>query len=175
MSVVRSLWASVQGDPVFMRRVNGWFTVFWVVMIPVSIVTGWISSVTYVAALSLWALGVWALVGLAGGAGRGRAGQARTEEGRRRSPGRDRRSDGLGHRPAAGHGMTTHLSPDRRRLRSATSHVEPDGRTIREAPNLHEVAHLVGDPYAEPTGLVRGGPERARSSVHRCGRYLAPR
>ena len=56
MSVVRSLWASVQGDPVFMRRVNGWFTVFWVVMIPVSIVTGWISSVTYVAALSLWAL-----------------------------------------------------------------------------------------------------------------------
>ena len=56
MSVVKSLWASVQGDPLFMRRVNGWLTVFWIVMIPVSIVTGWISSVTYVAALSLWAL-----------------------------------------------------------------------------------------------------------------------
>ena len=56
MSVVKSLWASVQGDPVFMRRVNGWLTVFWIVMIPVSIATGWISSVTYVAALSLWAL-----------------------------------------------------------------------------------------------------------------------
>lgn len=56
MSVVKSLWASVQGDPVFMRRVNGWLTIFWIVMIPVSIVTGWISSVTYVAALSLWAL-----------------------------------------------------------------------------------------------------------------------
>ena len=56
MSVVKSLWASVQGDPVFMRRVNGWFTIFWIVMIPVSIATGWISSVTYVAALSLWAL-----------------------------------------------------------------------------------------------------------------------
>ena len=56
MNVVRSLWASIQGDPVFMRRVNGWFTVFWLVMIPVSLVTGWISSVTYVAALSLWAL-----------------------------------------------------------------------------------------------------------------------
>ncbi len=40
----------------FMRRVNGWFTVFWLGMIPVSIVTHWISSVTYVAALSLWAL-----------------------------------------------------------------------------------------------------------------------
>jgi hypothetical protein len=39
-----------------MRRLNGWLTVFWIIMIPVSILTGWISSVTYVAALSLWAL-----------------------------------------------------------------------------------------------------------------------
>jgi hypothetical protein len=54
--VVKSLWASIQGDPVFMRRVNGWFTIFWIVMIPVSLVTGWINSITYVAALSLWAL-----------------------------------------------------------------------------------------------------------------------
>jgi hypothetical protein len=56
MVLIKSLWASVQGDPVFMRRVNGWFTIFWMAMIPVSIVTGWISSVAYVAALSLWAL-----------------------------------------------------------------------------------------------------------------------
>lgn len=56
MSVVKSLWASIQGDPVFMRRVNGWLTLFWIVMIPISIATGWISSVTYVACLSLWAL-----------------------------------------------------------------------------------------------------------------------
>lgn len=56
MSVVSSLWASVQGDPVFMRKVNGWFTIFWIAMIPVSLVTHWISSVAYVAALSLWAL-----------------------------------------------------------------------------------------------------------------------
>ena len=54
--VMKALWASVQGNPVFMRRVNGWFTIFWVAMIPVSIVTHWISSVTYVAVLSLWAL-----------------------------------------------------------------------------------------------------------------------
>jgi len=39
-----------------MRRVNGWLTVFWVVMIPISVLTHWVSSVTYVAALSLWAL-----------------------------------------------------------------------------------------------------------------------
>ncbi len=56
MAGIKSLWASVRGDPVFMRRVNGWLTIFWVAMIPVSIWTHWISSVTYVAALSLWAL-----------------------------------------------------------------------------------------------------------------------
>jgi hypothetical protein len=56
MTVIRTLWASIQGDPAFMRRVNGWLTVFWIVMIPVSLITGWISSVTYIAALSLWAL-----------------------------------------------------------------------------------------------------------------------
>ena len=54
--MIKSLWASVQGDPVLMRKVNGWATIFWIVMIPVSMITGWISSVTYVAALSLWAL-----------------------------------------------------------------------------------------------------------------------
>jgi hypothetical protein len=45
-----------------MRRVNGWLTIFWILMIPTSVVTHWISSVTYVAALSLWALvsGHWA-------------------------------------------------------------------------------------------------------------------
>lgn len=56
MSVVRSVWASVQGDPVFMRRLNGWLTLFWVAMIPVSYELGWLKSVVYVSALSLWAL-----------------------------------------------------------------------------------------------------------------------
>jgi uncharacterized membrane protein len=54
--VIKSLWASIQGDPVFMRRVNGWLTLFWVAMIPVSLATGWVKSVVYVSALSLWAL-----------------------------------------------------------------------------------------------------------------------
>jgi hypothetical protein len=54
--MIKALWVMVQGDPVFMRRVNGWLAVAWVIMIPVSILTGWINSVTYVAALSLWAL-----------------------------------------------------------------------------------------------------------------------
>ena len=56
MGVIKSLWASVQGDPALMRRVNGYLTVFWIAMIPVSIVTGWINSVAYISALSLWAL-----------------------------------------------------------------------------------------------------------------------
>jgi hypothetical protein len=56
MTVIRSLWASVQGDPVFMRRVNGWLAIFWIAMIPVSYSLGWLKSVVYVSALSLWAL-----------------------------------------------------------------------------------------------------------------------
>jgi len=56
MKVARSLWASIQGDPVFMRRVNGWLTIFWIVMIPVSYELGWLKSVVYVSSLSLWAL-----------------------------------------------------------------------------------------------------------------------
>jgi hypothetical protein len=54
--LVKSLWSSIQGDPVFMQRVNGWLTIFWIAMIPISIATGWINSITYVASLSLWAL-----------------------------------------------------------------------------------------------------------------------
>jgi hypothetical protein len=62
VQVVKSLWAVVQGDPVFMRRVNGWFTIAWIAMIPISYAMGWLNSVVYVSALSLWALvsGHWA-------------------------------------------------------------------------------------------------------------------
>jgi hypothetical protein len=56
VNVVRSLWSAVQGDPAFMRRLNGWLTVAWVTMIPVSFAMGWLRSVTFVSALSLWAL-----------------------------------------------------------------------------------------------------------------------
>jgi hypothetical protein len=56
VSAAKSLWASIQGDPVFMRRVNGWLTLFWVAMIPISYELGWLKSVAFVSALSLWAL-----------------------------------------------------------------------------------------------------------------------
>ena len=62
MQLVKTLWASVQRDPRVIRRLNGWLTVFWIAMIPVSAALGWLSSVAYVSALSLWALvsGHWA-------------------------------------------------------------------------------------------------------------------
>jgi hypothetical protein len=62
VTTIKTLWASVRGDPVFMRKVNGWLTIFWLAMIPIAMVTHWISSVTFVAALSLWGLvsGHWA-------------------------------------------------------------------------------------------------------------------
>ena len=62
MQMIKSLWAAVQEDPEFMRRVNGWLTIFWIAMIPISILMGWLTSVAYVSALSLWALvsGHWA-------------------------------------------------------------------------------------------------------------------
>jgi hypothetical protein len=53
---MKGLWASIQGDPRFMQKLNGWLTILWIIMIPLSIVTGWINSVAYVSALSLWAL-----------------------------------------------------------------------------------------------------------------------
>ena len=56
MNAAKSLWASVQGDPVFMRKVNGWLTIFWIISIPVAYIFHWLDSVTFVSALSLWAL-----------------------------------------------------------------------------------------------------------------------
>jgi capsule polysaccharide export protein KpsE/RkpR len=54
--ILKSLWASVQGDPKFMRKLNGWLVIFWIAMIPISIIFGLLSSVVFVSALSLWAL-----------------------------------------------------------------------------------------------------------------------
>lgn len=46
-----------------MKRIQGWLTIFWIVMIPVSAVTGLVRSVSYISYLSLIALvlsqGAW--------------------------------------------------------------------------------------------------------------------
>jgi hypothetical protein len=84
VTIARSLWASIQGDPVFMRRVNGWLTIAWLAMIPVSYELGWLKSVVYVSALSLWALvsGHWS----AWQAARVEVAQEREAERQRREP-----------------------------------------------------------------------------------------
>lgn len=43
-------------SPAVMRRLNGWLAIAAVILIPVSLITGWIDSVRFVAALSIWAL-----------------------------------------------------------------------------------------------------------------------
>jgi len=53
--MIKSLWAMVQGDPVFMRRVNGWLTILWLLMVPVAILTGWIYSLAFISAISIYA------------------------------------------------------------------------------------------------------------------------
>ena len=95
--VVKSLWGSVlsRGDPVFMRRVNGWLTIFWIVMIPVSIATGWIKQRYLRRRALLVGAGVGPLVRLASGTGRSEAG-ARSEGAK--GEGRPRRGRGEGAR-----------------------------------------------------------------------------
>jgi len=34
VSVIQTLWSSIQEDPVFMRKINGWLTIFWLVNFP---------------------------------------------------------------------------------------------------------------------------------------------
>lgn len=53
---MKGLWASVQGDPVFMRRFNGWATVFFFALVPVAGITGWVDSTRFISYLSLVAL-----------------------------------------------------------------------------------------------------------------------
>jgi hypothetical protein len=43
-------------SPMAMRRFNGFSVLFWIVMTPVSFITGWSQSVAFVTLLSLWAL-----------------------------------------------------------------------------------------------------------------------
>jgi hypothetical protein len=43
-------------NPKKFMHLNAVLTVFWIIMVPVSIVTGWVGTVEYVAALSIYAL-----------------------------------------------------------------------------------------------------------------------
>ena len=43
-------------QPKVQLKLNGVLTCVWILMVPISIATGWITSVAYVSALSIWAL-----------------------------------------------------------------------------------------------------------------------
>lgn len=52
---MKSLWASVQGDPVFMRKVNGWLAVIWLIAaVPICIFLS--SSVPFLVFVSVYAV-----------------------------------------------------------------------------------------------------------------------
>ena len=62
MSVAQSLWASIQEDPVFMRKVNGWLTIVWLLNFPPVIAcyiwapeTWKQASILYLALVSIYA------------------------------------------------------------------------------------------------------------------------
>jgi hypothetical protein len=53
--MVKSLWASIQGDPIFMRKFNGWATLVWfVAAIPICIFLS--SSVPFLVFISVYAV-----------------------------------------------------------------------------------------------------------------------
>lgn len=56
VTILKTLWASIELNPTVMRKFNGWATIACIILIPVSLLFGWTSSVEYVSALSIWAL-----------------------------------------------------------------------------------------------------------------------
>jgi hypothetical protein len=53
--MLKSLWASVQGNPVFMRRVNGWLTVIWLAAaVPICLFLA--NSVPFLVFISVYAV-----------------------------------------------------------------------------------------------------------------------
>lgn len=54
--MIKSLWVSIQGNPTFMRKLNGWATIFWLCMLPVSLITGLVNSVGFISLISIYAL-----------------------------------------------------------------------------------------------------------------------
>jgi hypothetical protein len=56
MKQIWQRYRSIDFSPVLFKRINGWLTIIWILMIPISIATGWISSVPFISAISIYAL-----------------------------------------------------------------------------------------------------------------------
>jgi len=55
MNVLKALWASVEGDPIWMRRIHGWLTVIWFVA-AFPIMYWWAESVEFLVFVSVYAV-----------------------------------------------------------------------------------------------------------------------
>jgi hypothetical protein len=54
--ITKRLRSIIYDSPVFIRKINGYLVIAWILMIPISLALGWLSSVNFVSVLSLWAL-----------------------------------------------------------------------------------------------------------------------
>ena len=55
MNIARSLWASVEGSPTFMRRLHGWLTVVWFV-VSVPVMVWWSENIRFLVFISVYAV-----------------------------------------------------------------------------------------------------------------------
>lgn len=53
---MKKIKSAVLDNPEVFKTLNGWLTVIWIIMVPVSVAFGWVESVAYVSALSIYAL-----------------------------------------------------------------------------------------------------------------------
>jgi hypothetical protein len=53
--IIDKLSCFVPSEPRQLQRFHGWLTVVWIIMIPISIVTGWLWSLAFVSAASIYA------------------------------------------------------------------------------------------------------------------------
>jgi hypothetical protein len=56
MNVMKTLWASIQGDPKFMSKLHGWLTIIWAFVTIPMLVLGWYQSIAFISVLSLYAI-----------------------------------------------------------------------------------------------------------------------
>ena len=55
MNVLKSLWASVEGDPLMMRKIHGWLTIAWFVA-AFPIMFFWSENITFLVFISVYAV-----------------------------------------------------------------------------------------------------------------------
>jgi hypothetical protein len=55
VNVLKSLWASVEGDPVWMRKIHGWLTIVWF-LAAFPIMYFWSENITFLVFVSVYAV-----------------------------------------------------------------------------------------------------------------------